>query len=93
LARVQILVETIANIAREQASHAEPSIAPLTDSFNELLNDFADEYEALDLDEVVVGALAQVVSLPLPYRHRLIASSFADHSRNLIHLISQVRCS
>jgi len=34
----------------------------LTASFEALLGDFKDEYVKLDLDDVVVGAIAQVVS-------------------------------
>lgn len=69
LARIQVLVETISMLAKEQASNAEPSIVPLADSFNELLDKFGDEYGSLDLDEVIVGALAQVVCCPVDRAH------------------------
>lgn len=51
-----------------QAAQPDPSLGPLAPSFEALLGEYKDEYLAMDLDEVVVGALAQVVSF-YPVEH------------------------
>jgi tuftelin-interacting protein 11 len=61
LSKVQELVKTISTLALEQSTHSHPSLAPLADSFNSLLDDFGAEYESEQLDEVIVGAIAQVM--------------------------------
>jgi tuftelin-interacting protein 11 len=63
---VQSLVTRIATVSAQQSSHTVPSLSALTEDFNSLLSDYKDEYLSLALDEVVVGAIAQVVSVLHP---------------------------
>jgi tuftelin-interacting protein 11 len=63
IVKVQQVVAKITTIVAEQASQSDPSLHALTESFEALLSDHKDEYSALSLDEVLVGAIAQVVSL------------------------------
>lgn len=41
---------------------AEDPLEPFTVDFSKLIEDFREEYDEYDLDEVVVGAISQVVS-------------------------------
>lgn len=41
---------------------AKDPLDPFTDDFTKLIEDFREEYDEYDLDEVVVGAISQVVS-------------------------------
>jgi hypothetical protein len=59
---VQAHVTDISSLAAQQVTQSEPSIASLAKSFTSLLNDFKKEYEELGLDDVIVGAIGQVVS-------------------------------
>ncbi|WVQ81525.1 hypothetical protein IAT38_003649 [Cryptococcus sp. DSM 104549] len=61
LRQIQSLVETISTLATEQAASPTPSLAPLAESFNSLVNDYSDEYKLLGLDDVVVGAIGQIL--------------------------------
>ncbi|EIW66866.1 hypothetical protein TREMEDRAFT_69868 [Tremella mesenterica DSM 1558] len=65
LERISTLIESITTKAAAQAAHADPSLARLTEDFGILLNDFKDEYVALGLDDVVVGAIAQILKRSL----------------------------
>ncbi|WWC91342.1 uncharacterized protein L201_006285 [Kwoniella dendrophila CBS 6074] len=58
--QIHSLTETISTIAAQQAIAASPSLLPLKDSFTAIINDFQDEYTSQSLDDVVVGAIAQV---------------------------------
>ncbi|WWC97836.1 hypothetical protein V866_004723 [Kwoniella sp. B9012] len=60
ITQIQALVENVSNIAASQSVAANPSLAPLTESFNALINDYGDEYKSQSLDDVVVAAIAQV---------------------------------
>ncbi|KAK6904434.1 hypothetical protein I204_06962 [Kwoniella mangroviensis CBS 8886] len=60
ISQIQALVENVSNIAASQSVAANPSLAPLTESFNALINDYGDEYKSQSLDDVVVAAIAQV---------------------------------
>jgi len=64
LTKVQELVKTISTLAAQQSAQEHPSLAPLADSFNSLLNEYSAEYASEQLDEVVVGAIAQVMRRP-----------------------------
>ena len=46
----------------EEAVRAEDVLSRFEDDFDLLLGEFAGEYEELGLDEVVVGAIAPIVS-------------------------------
>ncbi|KAK8843422.1 hypothetical protein IAR55_007079 [Kwoniella newhampshirensis] len=59
--QVQTLVGQITKIAAEQATSASPSLLPLSDSFKTLMTDFKDEYKLYALDDVIVGAISQVL--------------------------------
>ena len=61
LTKVQELVKTISILASEQSTKEHPSLSTLADSFNALLDDYSTEYASEQLDEVVVGAIAQVM--------------------------------
>ncbi|WWD21052.1 hypothetical protein CI109_105533 [Kwoniella shandongensis] len=61
LKQIQTLVGTITTIAAEQAATPSPSLLPLTESFNTLIKDFKDEYRNYALDDVIVGAISQVL--------------------------------
>ncbi|KAK4686900.1 tuftelin-interacting protein 11, partial [Tremellales sp. Uapishka_1] len=62
LTKVQEVVVTISRLAAEQTSKQdEPSLLPLAESFDALLHDFKDEYTVYKLDDVVVGAIGQVL--------------------------------
>lgn len=58
---IQVIVGAIAIIAAEQAASSDPSLVPLSESFDSLLTGFKEEYSSLLLDEVIVGAIGQVV--------------------------------
>lgn len=64
LTKVQETVSVISELATEQSTQAHPSLAPLSDSFKLLLDEYKDEYASEQLDEVVVGAIAQVMRRP-----------------------------
>lgn len=56
------LVRTLELHAAEEAVEAEEVLSRFEDDFDQLLGEFAGEYEELGLDEVVVGAIAPIVS-------------------------------
>ena len=58
---IQSIITDISSIASEQAVTSDPTLHPLTVHFDSLLHDFKDEYSSLALDEVIVGAIGQVV--------------------------------
>jgi tuftelin-interacting protein 11 len=62
LRNIQETVATVIGLASQEASAANPSLAPLTESFDRLVHDFHEEYVALKLEDVVVGAIGQIVS-------------------------------
>jgi hypothetical protein len=62
LEQIQEIIEEIRSVAATQASQANPSLLPLSGLFERLLEQHKDDYTALDLDDVVVGAIAQIVS-------------------------------
>lgn len=62
LEQIQEIIEEITSVAATQASQANPSLLPLSGLFERLLEQHKDDYTALDLDDVVVGAIAQIVS-------------------------------
>jgi tuftelin-interacting protein 11 len=64
LTAVQALVKSISSLASEQSTQAHPSLSPLTESFATLLDEYKAEYVSEQLDEVVVGAIAQVMRRP-----------------------------
>ncbi|KZT59459.1 TFP11-domain-containing protein [Calocera cornea HHB12733] len=61
LQRIRIVVDQIAEDAREIASTYEPSLDPFEKSFETLLNEFSADYEKFGLDEIIVGAMTPVV--------------------------------
>ena len=65
LEQIQVHIANIATLASAEASKPNPSLEALAPSFDALLNEFAAEYAAMELDDVIVGAIAQVVSIPL----------------------------
>ncbi|WWC64165.1 uncharacterized protein I303_106773 [Kwoniella dejecticola CBS 10117] len=58
--QIQELVANISTIAAEQSTSPNPSLAPLSESFNSLLSTYPEEYRSQSLDDVIVGAIAQV---------------------------------
>lgn len=62
LQQIQRLVSEISQEASAQADMGGGSLDSLASDFENLLRDHKTEYRALKLDEVVVGAIAQVVS-------------------------------
>lgn len=62
LQQIHTLVDDISSISKTLASSYEPSLEAFTEPFDRLLYDFKDEYVSMDLDEIVVGAMAPVVS-------------------------------
>ena len=64
LTKVQETVSVISRLATEQSTQTHPSLMILSDSFNLLLDEFKAEYASEQLDEVVVGAIAQVMRRP-----------------------------
>ena len=65
---IQSIITDISSIASEQAVTSDPTLHPLTVHFDSLLHDFKDEYSSLALDEVIVGAIGQVVCVAGPDR-------------------------
>ncbi|WVQ75429.1 hypothetical protein IAR50_005054 [Cryptococcus sp. DSM 104548] len=61
LQQIQQLVQSINDIATQQASTDSPSLDPLEASFNTLIDSYKDEYKSLSLDDVVVGAIGHVL--------------------------------
>lgn len=64
LTKIQETVAVIAKLATEQSTHTHPSLSPLADNFDLLLEEYKDEYATEQLDEVVVGAIAQIMRRP-----------------------------
>jgi tuftelin-interacting protein 11 len=64
LTAVQALVQTISILASGQSMQTHPSLLPLSESFNTLLDEYKAEYASEQLHEVVVGAIAQVMRRP-----------------------------
>lgn len=64
LTKVQETVTNIAKLATEQSAQAHPSLTPLADNFDLLITEYKEEYASEQLDEVVVGAIAQVMRRP-----------------------------
>jgi hypothetical protein len=62
LQKIQAIVAGISATVSQQIAASDLSLDPLTEKFGRLLHDFRDEYALLSLDEVVVGAIGQVVS-------------------------------
>lgn len=62
LKEIQEIVHTISNVTSQQTISLTPSLAPLSSSFELLLHKFQGEYQSLKLDDVIVGAIGQVVS-------------------------------
>lgn len=62
LEQIQSHVAEIASLATAQAQQASPSLVPFQAAFDALLQGFKEEYVKLDLDDVLVGAIGQVVS-------------------------------
>lgn len=62
LKEIQEIVHTISNVTSQQTISSTPSLAPLSSSFELLLHKFQEEYQSLKLDDVIVGAIGQVVS-------------------------------
>ncbi|OCF31369.1 tuftelin-interacting protein 11 [Kwoniella heveanensis BCC8398] len=58
--QIQDLVARVSNLVTEQAQSADSSLTAFTESFNSLIHDFKEEYQSFGLDDVVVGAIAQV---------------------------------
>jgi hypothetical protein len=71
LQSIQTVVAAISSKVLQQTAASDLSLEPLTESFGRLLHDFRDEYALLSLDEVVVGAIGQVVSSRV-LAHRLV---------------------
>ena len=63
LERIQDIVAFISQRATEEATKPAPSFSSLASGFDTLLDEYKAEYAALALDEVVVGAIGQVVSI------------------------------
>ncbi|ODN74686.1 hypothetical protein L202_07017 [Cryptococcus amylolentus CBS 6039] len=61
LQQIQQLVQNINDIATQQTATDSPSLDPLQANFNTLINSYKDEYKTLGLDDVVVGAIGQVL--------------------------------
>nr|ODN90675.1 hypothetical protein L203_01786 [Cryptococcus depauperatus CBS 7841] len=61
LRQVQVLINDIRATAEQQLSSRDASLEPFAGSFNSLINDYKDEYKSLSLDDVVVGAISQVM--------------------------------
>jgi hypothetical protein len=57
------LLRTLELHPEDEAVKAEDVLSRFEDDFDLLLGEFAGEYEELGLDEVVVGAIAPIVSL------------------------------
>lgn len=62
LKEIQEIVDTISHITTQQTTSSTPSLAPLFSSFELLLHKFREEYQSLKLDDVIVGAIGQIVS-------------------------------
>ncbi|KAL7421203.1 hypothetical protein Q5752_004088 [Cryptotrichosporon argae] len=58
---VQELAKSIQALTFTEAAKPDPSLKPLTESFEALLSMYKDEYKSLALDEVLVGAIAQIL--------------------------------
>ncbi|WVQ93333.1 hypothetical protein IAU59_000401 [Kwoniella sp. CBS 9459] len=58
--QLQDIVGQISSLAAQQSQAADSSLTAFADSFNSLIQDFKEEYRGYSLDEVVVGAIAQV---------------------------------
>jgi hypothetical protein len=65
LERINDVIADISQLAIEESSKREPTLDKLASGFDTLLDEYKAEYAALALDEVVVGAIAQVVSCRL----------------------------
>jgi tuftelin-interacting protein 11 len=61
LQQIRMLVDEIGAISKTLSSAYEVSLEPFTEPFEKLLYEFKEEYVTMDLDEVVVGAMAPVV--------------------------------
>lgn len=56
-------ISNISTLTTTQVVQLSPSLAPLTASFDALLDQYEDDYLSMQLDDVIVGAIAQIVSL------------------------------
>ncbi|OXH30890.1 tuftelin-interacting protein 11 [Cryptococcus neoformans] len=61
LKEIQEIVDTISHITTQQTTSSTPSLAPLFSSFELLLHKFREEYQSLKLDDVIVGAIGQIL--------------------------------
>ena len=69
LERINDIIADISQRATEEAMKANPKLQSLASGFDTLLDEYKAEYAALALDEVVVGAISQVVrALCLSFR-------------------------
>lgn len=67
LQAIHAITQHIASLASNAASQtASDPLEPFEGDFSRLLEDFRAEYDEYDLDEVIVGAIAQVVGHGLP---------------------------
>lgn len=62
LKEIQEIVDTISHVTTQQTVSSTPSLAPLSNSFELLIHKFQEEYQSLKLDDVIVGAIGQIVS-------------------------------
>ncbi|WVF65686.1 hypothetical protein IAT40_000417 [Kwoniella sp. CBS 6097] len=58
--QLQEIVGQVSSLAAQQSKAADASLTAFADSFNALIHNFKEEYRTHSLDDVVVGAIAQV---------------------------------
>lgn len=59
--RIEACVQTVSTAVSEQVKSSSTSLDALSQSFMDMLS-FKTEYEEMSLDEVIVAAIAQIVS-------------------------------
>lgn len=72
LQAIHAITQHISSLASDVVAHgAVDPLGPFENDFTRLIEDFRSEYDEYDLDEVVVGAIAQVVSKRLRVKSTL----------------------
>ncbi|KAI9510519.1 TFP11-domain-containing protein [Russula earlei] len=59
--QVQLVIDDIQTLSRQQVSDYEASLEPFSPHFHKLLSQFSSEFDRYRLDEIVVAAIAPVV--------------------------------
>jgi len=84
LQQIHLVVDDINSEAKKLSASYEPTLDPLSPSFDKLLGQFASDFDRYRLDEVVVAAISPVVSnLPSKYAPFLTMETAPSLARDL----------